>query len=79
MGPGPSGPNWAEADAKRNEVTINAYDYIRIVSEMAILNLGEYFLGTYFHDVTLWKLKSELIVEKQIVAVFIVLKNDAKL
>ena len=39
----------------------------------------KYFLKTYFHDVTLWKLKSELIVEKQILAVFIVLKNDAKL
>ena len=41
--------------------------------------LKKYFLKTYFHVVTLWKLKSELIVEKQILAVFIVLKNDAKL
>ena len=44
MGPGPSGPNWAEADAKRNEVTINAYDNDKIVSEMGGLDLGEYFL-----------------------------------
>ena len=44
-----------------------------------VIYISKFFLRTYFHDVTLWKLKSELIVEKQILAVFIVLKNDAKL